>query len=401
MNHLHQAIPDTPEECRAAVLQAVSTYREEETPVKKRYYPVLIAAIIVLIMCGTAFALSFFSVGDVVEHPSDAFRQNLVPVGNVQTSHGLTVTLGDAIFDGTDLLASLEITTAEGMEPVYILARAEGQVDGEPIRISGGLADAAAPGSTTGITMSFGQMYPTADPAYLSPARLLYHADTFETIEGEAVWTLYIDLYTPNWPLTETPKEPGSEDYLTPAYALYQQGKIGTAYGNLDVNWIDAIQLLGGMDFGNARILTETGAFTLADTLVYHFVTPVSAPVNLADGTIYQMDGHTVEVVSFIRTAMSVEYTLLIRYDECQIPEGGSRKFAEMNLMDTVEYTPENVTFRNGTFDLAEDGMSATYTFKYECISDEPLTELTLVQGGWMPGEAAPDAPRFTIQLGE
>lgn len=365
----------------------------------KKYFAVLVAAIMALLMCGTAYAISMFSVGDVVENPSDAFNQNLVPVESTKTSHGLTVSLGDAIFDGTYLLASIEMNTAEGMTPVYVMPRIQATVDGQAISVSGGLADAATPDPTDATVMSHGRLYPSVDPAWPAPGKLLLKADTWEEpVTGSVDWTLYLDLYTPNWPMVEIEYEKDCEDYYTPAFEAYKQGKIGVAYGSLDNAWVGAINQFGNFDDApTMNLLTETGAFTLADTLTFTFTTKVEEPENLADGTIYQMDGYTVEVTKLTRTALNLEYELLIRFDECQIPEGVAHKFAEMDV--SVEYTPVGLPFRSGTTTLAEDGMSATYQGKFQLISDEPLTELTLVLDGWYSNGPAPDAPQFTIQL--
>ncbi len=400
MNDLHKAIPDTPDMCRDAVKAAVSTYREEEkSMMNKKYFAVLIAAVMAVLMCGTAYAISLFSVGDVLENPSEAFNQNLVPVESTKTSYGLTVTLGDAIFDGTDLLASIEVNTAKGMQPVYVVPRIQATVDGQTIPVGGGLADAASPDPTDLTVMTFGRLYPSADAAWPAPGKLLFKADTWkERATGRVDWTLYIDLYTPNWEFADVTYERGGENDMEPALSVYNQGKIGTYYGNLDINWVDAINLNG--EFGvvpMAELLVKTGAFTLADTLAFTFTTTVAEPENFADDTVYQMDGHTVEVVRLTRTAMNIEYELLIRFDECQIPEGVTHKFAEMDV--EVDYTPVGLTFRSGTTSLAKDGMSATFQGKFQLISDEPLTELTLVLGAWWRPELDPDAPRFTIRL--
>ncbi len=404
MNDLHKAIPPTPDMCRDAVLSAVSTYREEEkTMMNKKYFAALVAAVMALLMCGTAYAISMFSVGDVLENPSEAFNQNLVPIESTRTSHGLTVSVGDAIFDGTNLLASIEVACEEGMQPVYVMTRVTATADGQPLPFSGGLADAATPDPTDLTVMTFGQLYPSTDAAQPAPGKLLYKADTWEdSVTGSVDWTMSLELYTPNWEFADVQYERGGESYLEPALAVYKQGKIGTYYGNVDESWIDVLTIYSGIEFDHSReLLVKTGAFTLADTLTFTFTTSVQEPENLADGTIYQMDGHTVEVVRLTRTAMNLQYELLIRFDECQIPEGMTRKFAEGDVMDKVDYSPENMVFRSGSFELAEDGMTATYVGKHQLISDEPLTELTLVTGGWRRPEPDPDAQRFTIKLGK
>ncbi|MBQ7519258.1 MAG: DUF4179 domain-containing protein, partial [Clostridia bacterium] len=99
------AFPETPDLCRRAVLNAVGSYREE----KKMKRPFVMAIAIVLILAllgGTALALvNYYSVRDAVANgtPSKEFEQNIIPIEQSKTAQGITVSLGDAVFDGTVL----------------------------------------------------------------------------------------------------------------------------------------------------------------------------------------------------------------------------------------------------------------------------------------------------------
>ena len=119
---LRGAIPETPEMCRDAVLQAVSTYREERY-MRKPYKVVLMAAVIVMLLCSTAFALvHFYSVRNYVADgkTSEAFEEAIVPLETTAKSNGLSFTLGDAIFDGKDLAFTMTMTADEGTSPMYV-----------------------------------------------------------------------------------------------------------------------------------------------------------------------------------------------------------------------------------------------------------------------------------------
>jgi len=119
---LRGAIPETPEMCRDAVLQAVSTYREERY-MRKPYKVVLMAAVIVMLLCSTAFALvHFYSVRDYLAdgQPSAALEEAIVPLETTATSNGLSFTLGDAVFDGQDLVFTMTMAAEEEASPLYV-----------------------------------------------------------------------------------------------------------------------------------------------------------------------------------------------------------------------------------------------------------------------------------------
>lgn len=397
MKELHDAFPPTPDICRDAVLHAVSTYKEEEIYMKKRHFTVLAAALMILLLCGTAYAISAFSVRDVITDPNIALDDRLVPIESTQTSNGLTVTLGDAVFDGSTMLGSLQVETAEGMQPVYVIPRLEAQADGQPLDVYGGLRDAGTPDPLDYTVWTFGSLFPSADANYPSPEKLICKGFTDEPIEQEVQWTLSLDLYTANWPMKDITSIYRDGDYEA-ARTLYEQGCISTVFGRIDDAWIDWL-FLNEEDVGIPlpELLTREGAFTLADTLTFSFTTPVFQPQVFHDDTIHQMDGFTIEVTDLRQTFLTLEYTLLFRYDECQIPEGSTAKMAEFNI--DVNYLPEGMEFRDGSIRLADDGMSATYQGKVQYISDEPLTELTFTLDPRWTNTKYDVYPSFTVKL--
>ncbi len=395
---LASAFPPTPDSCRDAVARAVRSYEEERT-MRKRYIPAL-AALLVMLLCGTAYAISVFSVGDVIDAPSKAFTQQIVPIENTKTSHGLTVTLGDAVFDGTYMMASLQMETAEGMTPVYVYPRVQAQANGQPLGLSDGFIEADCPDPTNYTTKSFGQMYPSLDAAWPAPEKMLCKAFLYEAINQPVEWTVSLNVYTPNWPLMDSSTIPitDRDDYFEVARAIYEQGCIATSYGDLDVDWIDWAQLASeNNDDPAIDILVKSGAFTLADTLTFTFTTPCFQAREYAVGGVYPMDGYTIELRRLRQTFMKLEYELIFRYDECQIPEGSSAKMAGMEIDDA--FLPEGMTFRSGSSELADDGMTAVYIGEVQYISDEPLTELTFTLDPKFTSRKYEVYPSFTVKL--
>ncbi len=374
MKDLSKAFPETPDMCRQAVLQAVSTYREENETMKKRYMTPVLAAILIVLLCATAYAISSFSLRDTVENPSQAFEESLVPVGNTQSSHGLTITVGDALCDGTDMFASVNVDTEEGMAPVLVMTRIEASRDGQPVDVWGGLSYAES-GINRGSVRDFYLLYPTIDEAWPVPEKLLYKSFLSEKATGKIQWTLHFDLYTLNWPLVKN--EYDGLDQSEEVFAFYANQQIAHSYGNISTEWWEAVLMHNRKGFVDIEgVVNESGAFTLADTLSFSFETDVQEPIHIQDDTVHQMDGYTVQVQEMTRSALYLEYTLLFRFDESQLPQGENSEFAEMDLMSKVRFVPEGASLENGgKLVPSEDGMTAIYQSKMTYISDEPLPE--------------------------
>ena len=117
--NLSGAFPKTPEICRLAVLNAVCSYREEKK--MKRPFVMAIAVILILaLLGGTALALvNYYSVRDAVANgtPSKEFEENIIPIEQHKSAQGITVSLGDAVFDGSTLAATIELAHEENIGP--------------------------------------------------------------------------------------------------------------------------------------------------------------------------------------------------------------------------------------------------------------------------------------------
>ena len=120
--NLRDAFSPTPDMCRDAVLHAVSAYREERR-MKKTYVTILAAALALLLIGGAAFALvNYYSVRDYIAEgtPSQQFEENITAVEQTKSSHVLTFTLGDAVFDGSRLAAAMNFEADDSAKTLFV-----------------------------------------------------------------------------------------------------------------------------------------------------------------------------------------------------------------------------------------------------------------------------------------
>ncbi|MBQ7851203.1 MAG: hypothetical protein IJ343_15870, partial [Clostridia bacterium] len=194
---LRAAIPDTPDFCREAVLQTVSTYREEET-MRKPFKMILATALALMLLCGTAFAIvNHYSVRDYVADgkPSAAFEEAIVPLGTTATACGLSFTLGDAVFDGKDLAFTLNMTADEGASPLYVYPKLQGFCGERALDVDywgfGGAYD-------------FGFLLPGTDPAYALDADQGVNASLYnDAADSPVTWRYTLTLLRPTGELVD------------------------------------------------------------------------------------------------------------------------------------------------------------------------------------------------------
>lgn len=388
---LRDAIPDTPDMCRAAVLHAASTYREERT-MWKPLKMILAAALITALLCGTAFAIAnYYSVRDYLANgqPSAAFEENVIPLEKSVTSSGLTVALGDAVFDGKRLAFTMDMSAAEDAELVYVFPRLQAFSGGEELAVDyrGTTVLGYDGGFVPHPDYPLDGIGPQAADAELEEAK----------VTGEVTWRFTLCLYKPmgevvaarDW--DDQNESYGEwEDYLR---GLAQEGKIGCLYGASIFDWLHAVS---GSDLDDTftRRMEETGLFELADAVVFEFTTAAPDNAMLISGTSFPYDGYTVTVDYLAQSFMQLDYALTIRFKE---PYLGKEHYLDQ-FYDLSDQNGVKLRRRTATLELAEDRMSCTVTGSVEYISDEPLTAVTFTRKvyDWPEGKRV---PAFTVDL--
>ena len=367
----------------------------------KRKMPLSVALVAILILTSvTAFAIvNFYSVRDYVANgnPSAAFEEAIVPVEKSVESCGLTMAFGDAVCDGQNLMFAMDITAAEGTEPVYVYPSLSATCDGVPLEVYYGGFDFA---------YGAGAIIPSLNPNEpLVASNRGFEVELDEPVQsGKIDWTYTLRLYKPTgklvnvgyeWP--EDGREPRnwSEYYRS----LYENGEIGVFAGNSIGDYLLALRPDGEEhgDLTEAERAERSGLFELADTVVFEFTTEVSDGSNLVGETVYAFDGYTVTVKSITTSFMQVNYELEAVYDEPQP--------SEHDLIQSYVLTDQEgnvMPWRSSTWSLAEDGRTCKVWGSVERITDAPLTEITFTLSNDPTGNhSAEDMPSFTIKINE
>ncbi|MBE5766749.1 MAG: DUF4179 domain-containing protein [Clostridiales bacterium] len=393
--NLRGAIPETPDMCRNAVLLAVSTYREERT-MKRTYKVVLIAAIICILMCGAAFAIAqYYSVRDHVAHgnPSTTFEAAIVPVEKTINSHGLSMTFGDAVCDGKNLVFTMDIVPDTEAEPIYVYPTLSAVCNGKTIDIY-----------HSGFDFSYGRgaIIPSlnSDEPMVSSNRG-FEVELPEPIESGTIdWTYTLSLYKPTAKLVAVDYAPVWDEETVSSWPEYYRtmqanGEIGVFAGNSIGDYLNA--LIDEKNLTEAEKAVKSGMFELVDTIEFDFTTELSDEQNLVKETTHSFDGYTVAVKSITNSFMQVNYELEVVFDEAQP--------SEHNLIQSYVLADQDgniMPWRNSTLSLAEDAKTCTVWGSVERITDAPLTKITFtLSNDPTTNIREENMPSFTIEIGK
>ncbi len=400
---LHTALPEPPDFCREAVLQATGTYREEKH-MRKSCKLILAAAMVIALLCGTAYAVvNYYSVRDYVGkgRTSAAFEENIVPLERTVTAGGLTFTLGDAIFDGEHLAMTMNITVPENAEPLLVVPeltawRGEEQLDAD-------LTAFALRYPIGGQEYGFNQyqegvFVPPLDiSAYEDEGvdRMALEACLSCAPEGEVDWRYTIHIFRPAGEFVKVfliSEE--SETYnlwMDSLRLMHSRGQIAVAAG---VCRLDAYVKANAAaeDQPCHRFYEEDPLFEKLDAVTFEFTTPVVELPRLAVGESFAFDRMNVSVRSLTQSVMRVDFELEVLCDSQQLARALIYRNATVCDRDGRELPVQNLTY------TMEDDTCLTVTGYLDRVSDEPLTELTFqFDASQEPLWAY--IPEFTVQL--
>lgn len=369
---LQGAIPDTPMMCREAVRHAVSTYQEKKKG-RMSYQVILAAALLTLLLGGTAVALvNHFSVREYValEKGGTAFEEKIVPLGQEVTSNGLTISLGDAVFDGRSLSLTMGMRAENGAEPLYVLPMLEA--------FSGGTQLQVDDYNALGFDCEWGFLYPDAG----AEDRYGLTAELREVPSKQnVIWRYTLHVFLPTGEAIEAMKN-GSRN----AEMELSARSLGDYLSALGV---------GGEKWMFPDMIEETGLFTKADTIVFEFTIPVPERSSVCPESIYGFDGYEVAVKSVSVSFLQIEYELAISFDE---PYTG----LEEELPYLYELTDQEGTVLQSLhsgLSLSDDRMSCKVSGSVRRIAETPLTELTFTHKCADAEDGKADA--FTVDIAQ
>ncbi len=407
--NLRDAFSPTPNMCRDAVLHAVSAYREERR-MKKTYVTILAAALALLLIGGAAFALvNYYSVRDYIAEgtPSQQFEENITAVEQTKSIHGLTFTLGDAVFDGSRLAAAMNFEADDSAKTLFVYPVLEAW-QGDQLLDSFATFNGSVEGS----------LFPYLTEGAPRTKELGISAEIYDELSaGDVQWKLSVYLYDILWPI-EVIEQSADGDWRAPEEEVFREYFLNqkllssgqslsfmeSAIWTKDPKWLERSPVCAN---GNSfpEMMVAAGAFALADTIVFDFTTAQPESVELAKRQVFHFDEYDVEVKSIIQTFMQVDYELVLRYHE-HPGEIESRSAYEMSVEDTFALFDQNgnqLKWQNSGLELAEDLITARVYGTFLRISDEPLTSLTFrLNEGFISKEyyeANADRLTFTVEI--
>lgn len=119
--NLRDAIPQTPDMCKKAVLHATSMYQEEQA-MRRPYKVILVVAIVVILLCGTvALAASGWNVLRFLQLADDHLSSGMVENVSAQAAAGnCSIQVDSVVTDGKFLAFDWTVQNDDVTKPVYI-----------------------------------------------------------------------------------------------------------------------------------------------------------------------------------------------------------------------------------------------------------------------------------------
>lgn len=315
---LQKAYSQIPQGFHNALLSAVSAVGEER-PVKKRPISLLAAVLIIALLCGTALAIiHYYSVRDYQAggKPSAEFEKLVVEIGETYENDYLTLTVGDAIFDGNNLAMAMNLSSKDETKPVYLYPRLEGDCGGRKLSVE-----------VLGMRGDFmsGFLYPNLLRGDELDNNYGFDAELYEgTADGDVTWRFSVMVLAPNWRIENDPtvlrgdgNDPSMEEYHKRFRNAYESERILTTDGESLVSYIASIYPdsygVITMDDPEYRsmgeLLADCGAFTLIDMLECTFVTQ-TPEVKRVSGQTFAFDDSTVVLDSLELSYLRADYAL-------------------------------------------------------------------------------------------
>lgn len=401
---LHAAVPQTPDFCREAVLQATGTYREERH-MRKSYKLVLAAAMMLALLCGTAYAVvNYYSVRDYVGkgQTSAAFEQNIVPLGQSAESHGVAVTLGDAIFDGKHLFMTMSITAPENAEPLLIVPeltawRGEKQLDAEinafsQLYISSG-REYSYNQHQAGIFVPAVKLPFDAVP---NSDRMAVEALLPDAQEGEITWRYTVHIFKPLGEFVKVfPQSPGARGYelwMDSLRLLHSQGKITMSSGVGDMlNYVTANGDPENKPYH--ACYEEDPLFEKLDAMSFEFTALAPKGRLLVTNQLFLSQDADVRVRWMTQSFMQVDFMLDVSCSSDQLGRIG-----QLQPLQVFDQNGNELHVQEQPRQYTEDVKQFSIVGSVTRISDEPLTALTFrFYPDFLPEWGS--LPEFTVQL--
>lgn len=393
---LKDAFGETPDMCRQAVLDAVGTYREEQRearPIKKPWVSFALAAALLMLTVGSALALTrLFSVRDSVAggEPSREFEEKIQPLKGEMRFDGVTLTMGDAVFDGTNLYFTLNAEAAEDAE-IYLLPELTAVCGGEEREMDFGV-----------LNMSFTDGVLQAPALNIQiPQEWNVRGELYGNRAREAVeWRFTVRAFRPLWPLVLSSEDGQTEE----GYFANRMIQVENVFGDssrypypyrLDAYFGEAEDYVRDRDGWSgegewntqmaAELLTCCGAFEAAGEETVTFTLAAPQP------TLYPADrlipylqvegkddsGYDIQFTALETTFMRFRYEMTVT----RASDGAFSSADEVPLWFAMyDQDGRELTAETGPhLELSADRKAIIAWNEGQYISDQPLTAVTFV----------------------
>ncbi len=316
---LKKAYTPVPEDFHQALYAAAHSVKEERK-VKHTVRAVLIVVLITALLCGTAVALNnMSSVRNTWGGPAktEEFLNHVTDLNQTYENEFIKLTLTDAVYDGLEFRMAMNLESRDEGKPVYLYPKITATSNGQALEYD-----------VEGMTGDFlsGFLYPNLNEGDTAAGQYGFSGVLLdEAIPGnEVVWTFTMKVLKPNWPISDYTDLPQTSDgmtaeaYLEPFYKAYDQQRILTSWGDCLVEFGCAAEQ--GVDFGDREYvrleeaLVECGAFSLIDTIVYTFTTPVpeSFKPKAVQGKTVTFDDFTLQIENIDIAFMRLDYLMTL-----------------------------------------------------------------------------------------
>lgn len=325
-------------------------------------------ALLALLLAATAGAAAYFGVlhfhGE--QENNAVYQRHILSIGERLTGQNTTVTVNDAVFDGSSLSFSLDIAHVPNTPEVYLYPRVTATQDGRVIATHVTEFQQLSADESYGLSASlsgFGLYEGIFMPARgIGKAEQGYYSLDVSLLEAlphpekPVEWSLTFDVLHPVFaledaPYTVTEEEDGGVSYTwntatEDCLNAYREGRILIDSVGFLMDYAFALPAPDGMtaaqweqaDLGTR--LTASGAFSLSEQLTARFVTDGAPIASIRSPQTFSVGDYACTLSKLTLTFARLEYEMTVA-----LPDGASAADAFENGEPTLDF---KLTVPNG-----------------------------------------------------
>lgn len=399
LKRVYETIPEGFHDALHSAAQSI----QEEKPMKKTSTFVLVMILVLAVACTTALAIAnYYSVRQYQggDQPSALFEKHIIALNHTYENDYITLTLGDAIFDGADIAMAMNITSKDEGKPVFLYPKLTAASGGRALDID-------IEGMRGDFTSGF--VFPNlAEGGDGLEGKYGFDAVLYQDrAEDDVRWTFAVKVLAPNWPIKNNDvalhgddTDPSMEEYLAQFTDAYENQVILTTWGDSLVEYAEALPVPDTMTeeaFRALRLdekLLASGAFTLVETVecVFDTVVPEEIYRGVGQGQTFPMDTYTVDFLGMDVSFMRVEYAFDLVY-----PAGTTQEMLDAGEQEHYELRDQNgheLVLGGGTshwVDEQEDGSCVIHWEGTMTYAAEMPTEIHFIPQIMVGDEMVPD----------